>query len=913
MTRNTARFMPGLIALALTVCAIWLNLLAPVDRVIADLRNIVLQKTVASDVVIVAIDANSLRQLNRWPWPRDVHARLLQKLDQVDPHAVFFDIDFSVATGNVAADAALATALGEPRAYPLVLPAFWQDASAQSMHSRVLTEPLPELAQHAQIGMVNVFPGPGGLVRNAVHNDQFGQRQYRSVALQLTGKRDMNNGQFYPIDFSIAPRSFTYISYVDVLRGQVPEHLLRGKTIFIGATAVELGDNIPVPIYRAIPGVTLQATIYETLRQGVPQLASPWVTLVMLALLVVFWSRFDARGWRLQGVVCLLTFTALAGLSVYLQAGHNVLLDVSAPMLLTVLALFASIVANADRQTVAAFLASLRLKREQALISGVLETSIDGILVIDASGHIHAANPAAASLFGVKTSALAGRALQTFLPALKPSAKKGREVQAGRRELSLQTAQGTLPVEVSISPPAEEAQGLMTVIVRDIRERYRQQAVLRHQASHDSLTGLPNRALLAKHLSKLKSPKRAALFMLDLDGFKTINDTLGHRTGDQILRVLGKRLRRALPKEVCVFRIGGDEFAVLVASYTRPAELQQLAEDILQRVREPLAVANTNIELGGSIGIALYPQHAEDGGMLLQCADVAMYTAKRKRSGIEFYDAESDHNTLRNLKMTGLLRQALADQQLTMVYQPKVRLEDQRCTGVEALVRWNDAELGVVSPAEFIPLAETGDLIESLTLFTLNQALHDHAQWCARGIDLKMSVNLSARHVTDSNFVKQILAAVERHGVSPERLELEITETALMDQPERAQTVLAQLTQAGVHLAMDDYGTGFSSLAYLKHLNLHTLKIDQCFVRDLCQSDSDRKIVNSTLNMAHSLDLEVVAEGIEDDAQAALLKDMGCDVGQGYGLGKPMAASDFIDWYVARHGQRQTNVHRFRA
>jgi diguanylate cyclase (GGDEF)-like protein len=393
--------------------------------------------------------------------------------------------------------------------------------------------------------------------------------------------------------------------------------------------------------------------------------------------------------------------------------------------------------------------------------------------------------------------------------------------------------------------------------------------------------------------------------MLDLDGFKKVNDTLGHGVGDQVLRALGKRLRQSLPAEVKVFRLGGDEFAVLVSSYRSRDELGRLADLIIDRIRAPVPASGNQLELGGSIGIALFPEHARTGTALLQCADVAMYTAKGSHADSAFYDPTDDHNTLRNLKMAGLLRSAIENQRLTVVYQPKLRLSDGVCCGVETLVRWHDADLGEVSPAEFVPLAERSDLIAHLTRFTLRQALRDHAGWCARGIDVDLAVNLSARHLTDEVFIHEILQLVHDRGLEPSRLELEITETALMNDPERARTVLSNLTRRGIRLAMDDFGTGFSSLAYLKHLNLHTLKIDRCFVQDLERSVSDRKIVESTLSMAHSLDLSVVAEGIETDTQASLLTALGCDIGQGYGLARPMSAESFAQWHQDHGHSRQ--------
>jgi EAL domain-containing protein (putative c-di-GMP-specific phosphodiesterase class I) len=246
--------------------------------------------------------------------------------------------------------------------------------------------------------------------------------------------------------------------------------------------------------------------------------------------------------------------------------------------------------------------------------------------------------------------------------------------------------------------------------------------------------------------------------------------------------------------------------------------------------------------------------------------------------------------------MTGALRSAIANDELQLFYQPKVRLADLKCVGVEALARWTHRELGAVSPGEFVPLAEETNLIVPLTRWALLRALSDYAGWREAGLDVGLAVNLSARHLRDASFAAELLGAIEQHDVDPSRIELEITETALMSDPEKAMEVLQTLTRAGVRIAMDDFGTGFSSLAYLKHLNLHTLKIDRCFIRDIATNSNDLAIVRSTLRMAQSLELAVVAEGIEERAHFEMLRDLGCDVGQGYWISKPMSCAELVPW-----------------
>ncbi|HEX7037327.1 MAG TPA: EAL domain-containing protein [Pseudomonadales bacterium] len=902
MRKPWRRLLAGGAIVILTGLAGLTGLLAPADRLAGDWRTALLAHEVQSDVLIVAIDAQSLRSLNTWPWSRGVHARLLDRLDTADPHAVFLDIDFSLPSEDAAADRALAASVARPRRHTLVLPAFWQYASAASSTGRLLTEPLPVLREHARTGLVNLFPAPDGLVRDAVHVEDFGRREYRSSAAILAGQEGLRPGVAYPIDFRIDPASFEYVSYADVLSGHVPAERIRDRTVLVGATAVELGDTVPVPVHRAVPGVTLQAMLYETLRRGIPHAVPAHFGWLLCLGVVITWWRFERRGGRAQLVFALGTLTLLPVLSLYLHGVHDLLLDVAAPMLAALLCLITGLLVNADRQAWSAMLAALRLRRQQALMSGLFSASIDGILVLDASRRIVDCNDAAAKLFGIDREQLIGYSLDMVLPVL--SAEAHAPLRPGRFEVPGLTRGGPVPMEVSVSRVAGDDTGLMTAIVRDVSERHRQHAALRHQATHDPLTGLPNRVLLNELLDTLSADVPAALFMLDLDGFKQVNDTLGHGIGDEVLRALGERLRESLSEELQVFRLGGDEFAVLVSCYRSRAQLLRLADRIIERIREPVTAGGHRLELGGSIGIAIFPEHADNGPALMQCADVAMYTAKSGHHHSAFYDATRDHNTLRNLKMAASLRAAIEEGRLHVVYQPKLRLADRVCCGVEALVRWHDPELGNVSPAEFVPLAEGSDLIAHLTRFTLQQAIRDHAEWAQQGMALDLAVNLSARHLGDAAFMSELVELVADRGIPPERLELEITETALMDDPERVLAVLASVAGQGIRLAMDDFGTGFSSLAYLKHLNLHTLKIDRCFIRDIEHNVSDRKIVESTLLMAHSLDLVVVAEGIENEAQATLLDQLGCEVGQGYAFARPMPADEFVEWYHAHQPSR---------
>ena len=914
MKKRLRSYAPVALAIGVLLVGKLSGMLVPLETALVDGGDRLFQRTVASDVVVVEIDARSLKALDRWPWDRDVHARLVRRLNEAAPRAVFFDVDFSLASPVAASDLAFTAALAE-RSYPFVLPAFWQPAGAGAAGGFMLTQPLAAIAEHVSIGLVNVAPGGDGLVRGLVHTGLSGTAPFASAVSLLAAPRTFGPGTEYPIDFGIAPASFRRVSYVDVLDGRVPVETLSNRVVFVGATALELGDIVPVPVHRSLPGVVLQALGYQTLVSGIPTRFPAWVGLLGGVVTCLWLPVFARASWRRTFVWAGAATSGIIAGALALQGTIGLLIPVMPVVLAILTTAVAAVALAADRATLRAILGAVRLKRHEALISSVLSGSIDGIVVFCRDGIIRDANEASAGILRRSLEVLRGEEVRRVLPGIPEPEDLDRMVRApdaaarphgerptrhGERiELLVGSAEATVPVEVSVTRVETDDRTFYTAIIRDITERKQQQAILKHQATHDALTGLPNRVLLGRALEALDGTTPAALFMLDLDRFKDVNDTLGHATGDVVLTILGQRLRSALPEQNLIARIGGDEFAVVVPSYTDIAELEAIAATVLERVRSPVTTGSNTIEVGASIGIALCPEHGTDGGALLQRADVAMYVAKHQRTSVEFYSAEADRSSIRHLKMAGALRAAIAHDELELFYQPKVRLSDMKCVGVEALARWTHRELGAVSPGEFVPLAEESNLIVPLTRWAMVRALEHHAGWRVGGLDLDLAVNLSARHLRDRVFVTELLHEIDTRGVDPRRVELEITETALMSDPEKAMEVLGILTRAGVRIAMDDFGTGFSSLAYLKHLNLNTLKIDRCFIKDICESQSDLAIVRSTLRMAQSLDLAVVAEGIEDRSHFELLRDLGCDVGQGYWIAKPMPAHELPSWCQA--------------
>jgi diguanylate cyclase (GGDEF)-like protein len=446
--------------------------------------------------------------------------------------------------------------------------------------------------------------------------------------------------------------------------------------------------------------------------------------------------------------------------------------------------------------------------------------------------------------------------------------------------------------------------GLFRTVASASGQLRRQSRRNAHQAMHDALTGLPNRVLLHDRIGQaLRASDRGllpvALVLLDLDRFKEVNDTLGHHHGDALITQVGQRLRAAARDVDTVARLGGDEFAVLLPDVDGDTGAMVAAERLRDALRAPFDVADLQLAVEASIGVAVYPSDASDADMLLQHADVAMYVAKRGHAGIVLYDAADDHHSTDRLQLLAELRTAIETDQLVLHYQPKLHLESGTVCGVEALVRWEHPRRGLVGPMEFVPMAERTGLIHPLTDRVLRGALAQAKVWQDAGQPMAVAVNVSTRSLLNLDFPDRVQALLAEYGVPAELLGLEITETTIMEDPQRALTVLTRLHDAGVRLSIDDFGTGYSSLAYLKQLPVHELKVDRSFVANMTSNERDRVIVHSTVALGRSLGLDVVAEGVEDPETRAALQELGCNLAQGFLFSRPVAPPPSGRWALA--------------
>ncbi|HSA80238.1 MAG TPA: EAL domain-containing protein [Geminicoccaceae bacterium] len=563
-------------------------------------------------------------------------------------------------------------------------------------------------------------------------------------------------------------------------------------------------------------------------------------------------------------------------------------------------------------------------RRQQALeqseqrLQAMMDAVIDGIVTVAGDGRVESANPAAERIFGCAPGALVGLDIGELVAdsALRDleraSTRSAIDLAALPRHRLLEMVgrrRGADSFAIELSVTELDLHGRRTFIltVRDITARKAAEELVRHHATHDALTNLPNRALFEDRLAgALKHSARhgdtVAVMFLDLDRFKIINDTLGHSIGDALLIALGRRLRASVRDEDTVARMGGDEFIFVLGGLKSAEDAVKPAQKILEAIRPPFHIHGHELHVTASIGIGLYPGDGLGSDQLLKCADMALYRAKeRGRNRLQLYNPTLNVRVVGQMVLEKHLRHALERDQFQLVYQPQVALDSGQVVGVEALIRWRHPELGLISPEDFVPLAEDNGLIEPLGLWVLRTACTQYRAWREEHLSgLRLAVNMSARQFQRSGLEARIREVLAETGMEARWLELELTESVLMQEGDSTAGLLESLSACGISLALDDFGTGYSSLSYLKRFPIKRVKIDRSFVRDINTNEGDAALARAVIAMAHGLGVDVVAEGIESLEQLAKLRRYGCDEGQGYFLGRPVVPSE-VPQLVRRH------------
>jgi diguanylate cyclase (GGDEF)-like protein/PAS domain S-box-containing protein len=551
-----------------------------------------------------------------------------------------------------------------------------------------------------------------------------------------------------------------------------------------------------------------------------------------------------------------------------------------------------------------------RLREREARLQAILNKAADAILTIDGDGVLLSANAAAGRLFGYAPDRMTALRIDKLIPvgigeaAGLDAAGLLRMIACGvthEYEIPGWRSDGSeFPLAMSVSEVELPDEHLFVAILHDLTEQHLAQEHIHRLAHHDTLTGLANRLSLNLRLEQLLAQTRrangaAALLFIDLDHFKKINDTHGHQTGDLLLVAVAQRLQELLREVDTIARLGGDEFIVVTSGTVTPDEASNIAVRIVDSLGAPYQLQGKTVHSGASVGVAMFPSDGDDGSTLMRHADTAMYAAKSQgRGNFQFFSAAMNLATHERLMLENRLWQALEQNEFELYLQPQIELATQRIIGAEALLRWHHPELGMVGPDRFIPIAEESGLILPLGDWVLQRACAMLASWRTPGLEhLRLAVNLSARQCHGPGLLPQLDKLLRDHGIDPALLELEITESAAMQDPERSRALLNELRSRGIKVAIDDFGTGYSSLSYLKLFEIDRIKIDRGFVKDIESDPNDAVIVAATIALAHSLGLGVVAEGVETEAQRDFLRAKLCDEAQGYLFARPMPVAQF--------------------
>ena len=895
------RIRPHLFVVFALVAILLTGLPTALKNTLSDLRFSAFQRQASGDLVIAAIDAPSIQAIGVWPWPRQLHADLIDKLTDAGVSGLAFDVDFSTPS-TPESDRSFAAAL-QRSGGSVILPSFEQPVNSNGRKTIYVNRPLPAIARHTWPAVVNVSADPDGVVRRYPFGETIDGKFTPSMATVLAGRYETGEAPLW-IDFSIRPASIPIISYKDVLNGN-PLTLakLKNRKIVVGGTALELGDRFTVPRSQIISGALLQALAAESILQGRVLTPSSWLAnlagpALIFILMLVLWGRMAALA---RAALLVLLAVAFELGAMVLQAKAAIMLD-TAPLHIAIAAYLAAIALDEiDIRGLIGMIAERRFHRIAMSLG-------DGLVCADENGLVTVWNPSAAVIFGYQADEMLGRPVDAIclagddpssasfsfrdLPRDQLQAPGGKLVEIfGRRK------NGELfPLEACFSG-WQAADGFhFGAIFRDISVRQREARRIRFLAEYDELTGLANRHTLMAHLRALisKADPAIGLLILSLDKFQFTVDMLGRAYGDELICATAERLTSFFEDTSLVARLDGDEFAMLVEGPGAASRAETLSNLICRAFSEhPLFVRSREQSITISVGVAAFPDDSRTAEELFGNAHLALYRAKAGRRGGHVVFERSIRIELETrARLETELSRAIERNELELYYQPKVNLEDDSVVGAEALIRWHHPYRGLLAPAEFIHVVKASALSEPIAAWVLHTACQRARAWQKDGHNISMAINLAPSQIRSKDLVATIKNALHESGCAPARLELEVTEDILVDD-ENAVEVFRELKNLGVHILLDDFGTGYASLSYLKKFPLNGLKIDKSFVCQLRVEIDDAAIVSSTIGLSTLLGLSVIAEGIEDRATANLLARMGCKQGQGFFFGPPVPAAEF--------------------
>ncbi|MDR6829015.1 PAS domain S-box-containing protein [Bosea sp. BE271] len=852
---------------------------------VLDGRFHVVKRAPSGTIAMVEIDPRSIAAIGRWPWPRSLHADLIGKLAELGVTDIAFDVDFSARSVDPE-DRRFAEAL-RGAGGSVILPIFRQIASdADGARQGYVNRPLAMFETDAWLGMVNVTPDRDGFARDFSFGATIDGQFIPSIASLLAGLHEPSAPEFR-IDFGIDGGAVRGLSYIDILHGTGDLTALRGKKVIVAGTAAELGDRFVIPGGQIIPGALLQVLAAESMLQG-RALRTTTLTLSIALLLLPLFVAFVLRRRRARHRILAVISAAIAAEAgaIAIQFIYPIAIDTS---LLHVAAAAYALIGLVEEVDLRGL---LRLAAEKRFDNVAMSLS-DGLVCVDRDGRISMSNAAASRIFGFDSAQM--RSLQ--FGQLLAGDPAGRDAGAPptadgqvREEMGKRANGELFPLECSWSVWETPSGRQYGVVLRDISERRRQQERIRYLAETDPVSDLPNgNSLIAALSDALRRDEPQRLMLASLWHFRRMRDLEGQTFADALIRAAATRLKSRIGQGVILSRSDSDEFAILLPA--SQVDVDRLAASLIETFRnEPLEAEGRAVRVPIVLGYA-GSEEAADPEVWLGNARFALAAAQRQEAEIAVSFAPGMRDEVeKRMALENRLRQALTAGEFELFYQPQVDLQTRLIVGAEALIRWHHPERGFVSPGEFMPVINGSSLADGVSAWVLETAIRQAAIWQQRGTPLRVGINLSQSQFTAGTIAVDVARLLETTRLDPAWLELEVTEDIILDDISRVRAILGSLRELGVHIAFDDFGTGYGSLTSLRDFPLDSIKVDQTFVRNLEPGSENAAIVAATIDLGKALGKSIIAEGIETEAVAVLLTALGCQEGQGYLFGRPMPA-----------------------
>ncbi|WP_150526397.1 EAL domain-containing protein [Roseibium sediminis] len=892
--------------------------LDPIFRISLEGRYSLDPKEPSGEIVVVEIDARSLSEVGVWPWPRGLHAQLVDNLMELGAEQIVFDVDFSTRS-SPEQDQAFADAL-ERSEGAVSLAMFGQKAafSSEQENTRIVNRPLDMFTEHAWPGVVSVPLSTDGMIWQGLYGDSLDGVPEPSLSTIMSGTESRTNGSLW-IDYSIDPRLLKKVSFVDVIKGRASAEQFQGKTVIVCATAQELRDLFSVPLYGLLPGGIIQVLAAESILQD-RALQVSWAAeiLVLAALLVLPLVLLDRLNWMIR-------ISAMAGLAVLVEIGAYalqrtapVIPDTSAAHVFVGLAAIYVLTRQISFQKILAIISQRRAENTEQMLKQVFDDSFDAIILVDPDLAVRMASHKASAVFDqpfqegshasvclpaaiveeVETALAAdSSAYSSLRKTVRHKTPEGRE-----RYIEYVVTTTSQVKETGKAYTDGDASYLACVTCRDITTEREARERLAYLARHDPLTGLLNRNAFEMdcdvRLETADPEDRYCVICLVVDELDAVKASLGLAYSDELLKFVAADIRRCIGDDAYAGVLHDDSFAVFMSLSPETGCADGWVSRLRDGISEEFQLDGNRVPLTVSVGYAvtgtLESEYEAASDLIRQAANALSKAKLDMRSAKVRFELHMEKSLIRRRELEIELYRALERDELSVFYQPQVGFDHKNLLGVEALVRWNHAELGPISPGEFIPIAEESGMILDIGEWVLNRATSDLV---GLGNDLLLSVNVSPLQFAQKGFYDVVKRCLDTTKFPSERLKLEITESMFVGKTDDLQMRIDGIRELGCQFALDDFGTGYSGLSQLSWFPFSWIKIDRAFVDDMETSKSHYALVRTIVDLAAAFELKVVAEGVETEAQHLLLRELGCDLGQGYLYGRPMDLASFCKNY----------------